>query len=73
MKVYRDIESLPTGQTDENCITEGCLAVEGGGWRGLYAAGVIDGLMKADINLQTTVGVSAGALCGVAYVSGRSD
>lgn len=52
-------------------IVEGCLALEGGAFRGTYTSGVIDCLMENDINLQTTVGVSAGALNGFCYVSGE--
>ncbi|MFC3927176.1 patatin-like phospholipase family protein [Streptococcus caprae] len=47
------------------------LALEGGGMRGLYTAGVLDAFMEADIRVDGIVGVSAGALFGVNYVSGQ--
>lgn len=71
MKVYSRLPEIPFGKAKENCITPGCLVVEGGGFRGLYAAGALDALMQSDINLQTTVGVSAGAMFGVGYTSGQ--
>lgn len=45
------------------------LVVEGGAFRGLYAGGVVDSLLKHDIHLDTTVGISAGALCACNYLS----
>lgn len=39
--------------------------------RGLYTVGVLDAMMENDINLRTTVGISAGGLSGVGYVSGQ--
>lgn len=51
-------------------IVDGCLCLEGGAFRGVYTAGVLDCLMDNDINLQTTIGVSAGALNALSYVSG---
>lgn len=67
---YEDIDKLPTGFASRN-LTPGILVLEGGGFRGLYTAGVIDALMQADINFQATVGVSAGALYGFCYTSGQ--
>lgn len=43
------------------------LILEGGGMRGLYTAGVLD----AGIKVDGVIGVSAGALLGVNYVSGQ--
>jgi len=51
-------------------ITPGALVLEGGAFRGLYTSGVCDALMEAGIHLETTIGVSAGALNGVNYASG---
>ncbi|MEE1037664.1 MAG: patatin family protein [Eubacterium sp.] len=51
------------------------LVVEGGGMRGIYAAGVIDVLLENDIKVDGVIGVSAGAIHGCCYVSeqiGRS-
>ena len=52
-------------------ITEGCLVLEGGAFRGLYTQGFLDALMVNDINFQCVAGVSAGALGGMNYVSGQ--
>lgn len=52
-----------------------CLVLEGGAMRGMYTAGVLDELLETNIKVDTIIGVSAGALFGVNYVSkqkGRS-
>lgn len=69
-KSYSGIGRIPTENASEK-ITEGCLVLEGGSLRGLYTSGVLDALMENDINFQTTIGVSAGALNGANYVSGQ--
>ena len=46
-----------------------CLVLEGGGMRGLYTAGVLDSFLDNDIKIDTIIGVSAGVLFGVNYVS----
>ena len=67
---YSRINDIPMGRgTDE--ITQGCLAIEGGGFRGLYNQGVLDALMEKGINFETVIGVSAGALAGVNYITGQ--
>lgn len=68
--VYRGLDSIPTGRA-KNWIVPGCMVLEGGAFRGVYTSGVLDALMQANINLQTTIGVSAGALVGLNYVSGQ--
>ncbi|MBR1731910.1 MAG: patatin-like phospholipase family protein, partial [Ruminococcus sp.] len=60
-KVYQHLDKLPTGHASD-IITDGCLVLEGGGWKGLYTVGVLDCMMENDINLSSVVGVSAGAL-----------
>ena len=70
IQVYSGIETLPRGRASDN-ITEGCIVLEGGAFRGVYTSGVLDALMEEDINMRCTVGVSAGALNGVNYVSGQ--
>lgn len=69
-KKYSGIENLPTGHASD-IIVPGCLVLEGGAFRGVYTSGVLDAFMENDINLQTTVGVSAGALNGMNYVAGQ--
>ncbi len=69
-KVYSGIDTLPTGFAGD-AITEGCLLLEGGAFRGMYSQGVCDALMEEGINFRTTAGVSAGAMTGIGYVSGQ--
>lgn len=45
------------------------LVLEGGGMRGLYTAGVLDAFLEAGIKVDGVIGVSAGALFGVNYLS----
>ncbi len=68
-KVFSRIDELPKGRASDR-ITKGCLVLEGGAFRGLYTSGVLDALMTADINMQTTIGVSAGAMNGLIYTAG---
>ena len=69
-KIYANVDQLPDGIASD-IITEGCIVLEGGAFRGLYTRGVLDALMLNDINFQSTVGTSAGALAGLNYVSGN--
>ena len=51
------------------------LVLEGGALRSLYTSGVLDVLMKYNIEAKYVLGVSAGALTGMNYISkqqGRS-
>ena len=68
--VYSGLSELPSGVA-KDIITEGCLVLEGGGWRGLYTLGVLDAFMINDINIRDVVGISAGALSAVGYVAGQ--
>ncbi|MBO6260613.1 MAG: patatin family protein [Lachnospiraceae bacterium] len=62
---------IPEGHASEK-ITEGCLVIEGGAFRGgAYDSGVLDCLMVNDINFQCVLGVSAGAITGLDYMSGQ--
>ncbi len=70
LDIYSGVDLIPTGHASRK-ITEGCLVLEGGAWRGLYTSGVLDALMLQDINFRTTVGISAGAMFGLGYVSGQ--
>ena len=63
-RVYSKIDKIPHGNASD-IVTEGCIVLEGGAMLGLYTAGVLDGLMLLDINMQTTIGVSAGAMFGM--------
>ncbi len=45
------------------------LVLEGGAMRGMYTAGVLDTFLRNNIEFEGIVGVSAGALFGVNYLS----
>ena len=47
------------------------LAMEGGGLRGVFTAGVVDNFLDNDIVFDYVVGVSAGACNSFAYLSGQ--
>jgi len=47
------------------------MVLEGGAFRGLFTAGVLDVLMENNIEVDEIVGVSAGALFGVNYFSNQ--
>lgn len=70
MKTYTGLDDLPRG-TASRTITKGLLVLEGGAWRGMYTQGVLDAMMEDDLNLSAVIGVSAGALSGLSYVSGQ--
>lgn len=69
-KVYTKLGQLPYGMTRDK-ITEGCIVLEGGAFRGLYTAGVLDALLQAGINFRAVIGVSAGSMNGINYVAGQ--
>lgn len=51
------------------------LILEGGGMRGVFTIGVLDNFMDRGVQFPYTIGVSAGACCGLSYMShqrGRS-
>ncbi len=50
---------------------ENGLVIEGGGMRGIYAAGVLDVFMENDIRFDGVLGVSAGAIHACSYCSGQ--
>lgn len=47
------------------------LVLEGGGMRGLYTAGVLDTFMDNNIEVDGIIGVSAGVVFGINYLSGQ--
>ena len=49
------------------------LVLEGGGMRTLFTAGVLDAFLDKHIEVNGVVGVSAGALFGVNYISGQKE
>lgn len=70
MRKYENMNRFPTGTASEN-LTKGCIVLEGGAFRGTYTEGVLDALMLSDINMECVLGVSAGAMNGLNYVSGQ--
>ncbi|MCD8338390.1 MAG: patatin family protein [Lachnospiraceae bacterium] len=48
------------------------LVLEGGAMRGMYTAGILDVMMEHQIKINGAIGVSAGALFGVNYLSGQN-
>lgn len=70
LRRYSKYDMIPKGRASDK-ITEGCLVLEGGAFRGLYNQGVMDAWMRHGINLSCVIGVSAGALAGLNYVSGQ--
>jgi len=69
-KIFSGLDDLPRAAASTE-VTPGCMVLEGGGFRALYGEGVLDALMEAGINMECTIGVSAGALNGSTYVSGQ--
>lgn len=47
------------------------LVIEGGGVRGIYAAGVLDAFMEHGLTFDGVIGVSAGAIHGCSYLSSQ--
>lgn len=50
-------------------MTQGALVLEGGALRCLFTAGVLDIMLKQEIEMSCVMGVSAGSLSGVNYVA----
>lgn len=69
-KAWSGIDSIHLSSAPET-VVPGCMVLEGGSFRGCYTSGVLDVLMENGINLQTTIGTSAGALNGYNYVAGE--
>ena len=70
MRTFLRIEDIPRGQAG-SALMEGCLVLEGGAFRGLYTQGFLDAMMENGLNLSCVIGVSAGALAGINYVTGQ--
>ena len=70
MKEYSRMNEIPSGSASDH-YTPGILVLEGGAWRGMYTQGALDAMMEEDLNLSTVIGVSAGALSALSYISGQ--
>lgn len=69
-KVFSGWTLLPKGRAADT-VTDGCLVLEGGAFRGVYTSGVLDALLQEGISMQTVIGVSAGAMNGLNYQAGQ--
>lgn len=69
-KTWSGYDSIEVREAPDT-VVPGCIVLEGGSFRGCYTSGVLDVLMENGINLQTTIGTSAGALNGYNYVAGE--
>lgn len=47
------------------------LIIEGGGMRGIFAAGVLEYFLEKDVRFDNVIGVSAGSCHGASYCSGQ--
>ncbi len=47
------------------------LVLEGGGFRGIYTAGVLDVFLEQGLEFDGVIGVSAGAIHGCSFISGQ--
>ncbi|MCU4157005.1 patatin family protein [Carboxylicivirga sp. A043] len=50
-------------------VNETGLVLEGGGFRGIFSAGVMDYFLKRKLHFSYAIGVSAGAAYGISYAS----
>ena len=69
-KVWSKIDKIPKKKASDK-ITKGCLVLEGGAFRGVFTNAVVDYLMYRDLNFESVIGVSAGALNGMNYIAGQ--
>lgn len=69
-RMYSKFNQIPSGHASLN-VTPGCVVCEGGAFRGVYGEGVLDAMMEENLNMECTIGVSAGAMNGMNYVSGQ--
>jgi len=57
----------------KSVIEHTALVLEGGGFRGIFTAGILEVLLKNKIIFNYSIGVSAGASYGVSYVSQEEE
>lgn len=69
MADFKNINNLSVKYYDGD-ISPGCLVLEGGAFRGIYTAGVLDYFLENNLNIKTCYGVSAGALTATNYFAG---
>ena len=49
------------------------LIIEGGGRRGIFAAGVLDRLVQNNISFDYIIGISSGAQAALNFVAGQRE
>src|SRR5699024_4890269 len=54
---------------EENKMIPGALVLEGGSMRCLFTAGVLDVFLEKNMNFEYVIGVSAGSMTGMSYIS----
>lgn len=54
---------------NSDLLKDTSLILEGGGFRGIYAAGVLDRFLEEDLVFPYSIGVSMGAVIGVNYIA----
>lgn len=54
-------------------IKDTALVLEGGGFRGMFTAGILDYFLEKDLFFEANYGVSAGAAYGVSYLSKQAN
>lgn len=69
--IVKVLKKIPLKNVDIDNLIKGALILEGGAFRAVYQEGVLDCLLENGILFEATVGVSAGALNGVNYVTGQ--
>jgi len=57
------------GSMADKLISDVALVLEGGGFRGMFTAGVLDTFLDNDMFFEKAYGVSAGAAYGISYAS----
>jgi len=57
----------------EQTINNTALVLEGGGFRGIFSAGVLEVFLRQKLYFDYAIGVSAGASYGVSYVSRQAE
>ena len=67
---YSGMDRIPDGRASRDLVP-GCVCLEGGAFRGLYTQGLLDYWMLNGLNIADAIGVSAGALSAVAYITGQ--
>ena len=69
MRNYSKVDEIKVANIDGQDV-DATLVLEGGAFRGLYTAGVLDCLLDNNISINKAIGISAGGLNGTNYLAG---